>query len=1006
MSVFNSIPPRINQNLLILWLKENYSFLNKKSISLKPLNSERDKNYLISIDFKKKYVLKISNSEESKELLDLQDYILSKLSKRSSLRNFIPKKIHSSIKTFLDVNNRKCFIRILSFIDGKMYASVKHNSSLEISLGSLLGSLSKELQNLVKPSAFRKFEWDPSNIKWINNEVKFFTGKKRKIIIKNLQEHNTFVLNNLNCLRFSLTHGDANNYNIVVKKNKILGLLDYGDMIYAPTINDLAVSLSYALMNKDNLYQTLKNIITSYHKNFLITFDEIYSLMTLVKARLTITVVMAEKQRKKFPDNKYLSISEKDAWDLLYKLDLINPFLLIFLIRDFCNYSILTNYKSVINFLEKNTFSSILDIDINKINKTIISFSKNSIFTKNYIHKPIPLTKKINKHLRDDDSEIGIGLYREKRNVYQGPNYISNFNNKSRRDIHVGIDIFAKPGTNIRAPLDGKVLILKDNAYEYDYGPTVVLLHKIKLVKFYTIYGHLSKKCLKILKVGNKIKKGEIIAQIGNYPINGNWPPHLHFQIALDFMGEKENFPGVSEDILLNLWSKISPDPNLILGIPNSFFENNMNTKQVLSNRHNLISKNFSISYKKPLQMLEAKNQYLYDVKGRQYLDCVNNISHVGHSHIKIHEAMTQQNLKLNTNTRYLYKIMNDYSKKLLNKFPKKLDTVFFVCTGSEANDLAYRIAQTYTNAKDVMVMENAYHGHTNTLIDLSPYKFNGKGGLGQKDFVHIADMPDGLRGKWTYSIDNWMQKYIFQVESLVDRLYKNNKRLSCFFVESILGCGGQIVLPPNYLKKVFKIMRKRKALCIVDEVQTGFGRVGNHFWGFEEHGIVPDIVTLGKPMGNGHPIAGVVTTKKIANKFNNGMEYFNSFGGNPVSCSIGNAVLDVIENENLQNNAKKTGEYFIKSLNHIKSQFPKLISEIRGRGFFLGIDIINKKNNIPNAKLANFIINSMREKGILLSTDGPFHNVIKIKPPMIFNKDNVDTVCIELSNILKNSNY
>ena len=1004
MSVFNSLPPKINQIHLINWLKENYSFLSKKTIYLKKLNSERDRNFLVNIKSTQKYVLKISNPQESRALLDLQDYVLNNLIKRNSLKQYIPKIVHSSIKVYSDLMNRECCVRILSYIDGEMYASVKHNAKLERSLGNLLGNLSKELQNLNKPSAFRKFEWDPSNISWINKEINLFKGTNKNIILNNLREHNIFVKKNLKKLRFSLTHGDVNNYNLVVKKNKILGLLDYGDMIYAPTVNDLAVSLSYALMNKDDLYSTIKNIIISYHMIFQISFDEIFSLMTLVKARLTITVVMAEIQRKKFPDNNYLSISEKDAWKLLKKLNSINPYLLIFLIRDFCGYSILKSCESINNFLKTNKFSNVLDININHLNKSKIRFSSNSIFTKNYHHKPKILTKKINNYLKNNNSDIGIGLYQEKRNVYQGNNYISKLNNKCRRDIHIGIDIFAKAGTNIRAPLDGKVFILKDNQFEYDYGPTVILEHKINnLFKFYTIYGHLSKKCLKILHTGKNIKKNSIIAQIGKYPSNGNWPPHLHFQITLDMMGEKDNFPGVSEEILLHLWSKISPDPNLILGIPNTFFKKNETVKNLISKRKSLLSRSFSISYTKPLHILESNKQYFYDDKGREYLDCVNNISHVGHSHPTIHQAMIEQNLKLNTNTRYLYKIINDYSEKLLNKFPKKLDTVFFVCTGSEANDLAYRIAKTYTNSKDVLVMDNAYHGHTNTLIDLSPYKFKGKGGLGKKKYVHIAAMPDGLRGKWKSSDKNWINKYIYQVKSTVDDIYKNNKTLSCFFVESILGCGGQIVLPSNYLKEVFKIVRKRNALCIVDEVQTGFGRVGNFYWGFEEQGIIPDIVTLGKPMGNGHPISAVVTTKKIANRFNNGMEYFNSFGGNPVSCSIGNAVLNIIENEKLQKQAKITGDYFISLLNKIKFKFPQYIAEIRGRGLFLGIDLIKNDINHPNKKLANLIINKMRERGILLSIDGPYHNVIKIKPPMTFNKENVDFVCFELNNILTN---
>jgi 4-aminobutyrate aminotransferase-like enzyme len=500
------------------------------------------------------------------------------------------------------------------------------------------------------------------------------------------------------------------------------------------------------------------------------------------------------------------------------------------------------------------------------------------------------------------------------------------------------------------------------------------------------------------------IRKGQWIGEIGNYKVNGNWSPHLHFQIMTSLMNEVDNFPGVGEEYLLNIWEQISPDPNIILQIPESFFTNKVKKEKILLKRKKNIARNLSISYREPLHMLEAKDQFFYDEHGRKYLDCVNNISHVGHSNKLVHDALVLQNLKLNTNTRYLYNIINEYSDRLLKTFPKQLNKIFFVCTGSEANDLALRIAKNYTKAQNVLVMDNAYHGHTNSLIDLSPYKFNSKGGEGKKDYVHVLRMPDEIRGKWTKQNNKWINKYIDEAKEIINKNFNKKNSLSGFFFESILGCGGQIELPKGYLKNIVKLVRQKNALCIADEVQTGFGRVGSNFWAFEEHEIVPDIVTLGKPMGNGHPIAAVITTKKIADTFNNGMEYFNSFGGNPVSCAVGNAVLDVMEKDNLQKNSKIVGDYFLKNLRNIQKKFPNYISKISGKGLFIGIDlIINGNFLLPNPKLATKLINSLRLKGILLSTDGPYNNVIKIKPPLVFNKDNVNFVCSEIDKFLIN---
>ena len=998
MSVFDEQPPLINHKELCQWLKNNYSFFKIKDVKLRSLNSERDINFLIKGINNKKYVVKISNPKESFEQLMYQDVLIKHLRLNKKLRKIYPEICHKNILFFKDKKQRNCPVRVLTYIDGNMYAKSKINNEIEKSFGRILALQSIQLQSFINNAAIRKFDWDPSNIKWTKKFINLFSGFNKEIIKDAIYQYDNFVYKNIKNLKYAVTHGDPNDYNVVVKKNKIIGLIDFGDSIYAPSINDLAIALSYAFMSSKNLYQTLKNIVGIYNNVYPISGDEIYSLLGLIKSRLVITLVMAAKQRKKYPDNKYLSISENNAWLLISKLHKVDPYFFIAVVRDICHLEAINNYSKLIKLLNNHSYGSIFDFKLNNVNKKIVNFDK-----KSSLLKTNPSNKKLNtlveKFLKND---VGIGLYKEKRKVYKSDHYISSLNSLERREVHLGIDIFVKENTPLRAPLNGKVIILHNNNFKYDYGPTVILEHNIKGFKFYTLYGHLSEKCLKKLKVGQIIKRGDWIGDIGGYKVNGNWTPHLHFQIMSTLLNEVNNFPGVGEKYLLNIWEQISPDPNIILNIPQTFFSNKDKKEIILSNRTKNIGRNLSISYREPLHMLEAKDQYFYDEHGRKYLDCVNNISHVGHSNSLVHDALIRQNLKLNTNTRYLYNIINEYSDRLLKTFPKKINKIFFVCTGSEANDLALRIAKTFTKAQEVLVMDNAYHGHTNSLIDLSPYKFNSKGGEGKKDYVHVLRMPDDIRGKWTAKNRNWINKYIEEATELINKNFTKKNLLSSFFFESILGCGGQIVLPKNYIKNICKLVRQKNALCIADEVQTGFGRVGDNFWAFQEHDIVPDIVTLGKPMGNGHPIAAVVTTEKIADTFNNGMEYFNSFGGNPVSCAVGNAVLDVIENDNLQQNAKIVGTYFVKELNKIKQNFPNYISSISGKGLFIGIDLIQKGNFLlPNQKLATDLINNLRHKGILLSTDGPYNNVIKIKPPMVFKKENVDFVCSEIKKFL-----
>ena len=417
--------------------------------------------------------------------------------------------------------------------------------------------------------------------------------------------------------------------------------------------------------------------------------------------------------------------------------------------------------------------------------------------------------------------------------------------------------------------------------------------------------------------------------------------------------------------------------------------------EQLLDSRRKLVGPSLSVSYRSPLHIVCGSRQYLYDADGRRYLDCVNNVAHVGHSHPRVVRAAAEQMELLNTNTRYLNELMVEYAARLTATLPEPLRVAYLVCSGSEANELALRLARAHSCREEVIVEDAAYHGNTTALIEISPYKFEGPGGRGCAPYVHKVPMPDVYRG--AYRDSDAGSRYARHVADAAQL----SRGPAAFFCESAISCGGQIILPPGYLREAYAAVREAGGVCVADEVQTGFGRAGDYFWAFESQGVVPDIVTLGKPIGNGHPLGAVVTTPEIAKSFANGMEYFNTFGGNPVSCAVGLAVLDIIRDEELQDNAREVGRYFMERLRTLGEKH-RLIGDVRGLGLFIGVELVRDPRTLePADREASAIVERMKARGVLLSTDGPFHNVLKIKPPIVFSKADVDFVVSELDAVV-----
>ena len=735
-------------------------------IEIKKLNGYENINYLVktktdSFVFKtypfSKSIFALTEAE-NEALSFIQDNFQKKTPKP------IPFTDGSNTKN-IEINGDLLTCRMLSFMTGTFIGDLKKEKEMSSSLGSFLANLDLTLmgfENQILQS--RKCEWDiqqlPLNRKYINDIADI---RKQNLVRYFFMQFEQHVMPILPELRMSYIHSDANEWNILITENKVNALIDFGDMVYSPLINELATAMTYICYDQENVYEHILPLIHSYHHTIPLEKREISLLYYLIAAKLCISVCHSANAKKEHPHNSYASISENNAWNMLYKMLEINP----------------------------------------------ISFEKNLL------------------------DRLGI---------------------------------------------------------------------------------------------------------------------------------EKEQ--AKSE-----------------------------NAK--LAERHQHVSKILSVSYDAPIGMEKAAFQYMYDAYGNTYLDAYNNIPHVGHGHPIVVEAGQKQMAQLNTNTRYLYDILPEYAERLLSKLPKHLNKVYFVNSGSEANDLAIRMAKLHTGFKHIMVVEHGYHGHTQTGIDISDYKFNHPKGQGKKEHILKTKIPNSYNGIYTGE-----QSGIQYASDAVDEIKNSEATIAAFICEPIIGCGGQVPLADGYLTSVYNAIHDQGGICISDEVQTGFGRLGDCFWGFQQHKVKPDMVVIGKPMGNGHPMGAVITTDTISNSFEQGVEFFSSFGGNPVSCAIGKAVLDVIDTEKLQELALKNGHYYKTLLKDLMGNHSE-IGDVRGSGLFLGMELIDDKGQ-ANTKLAQYIKNELRVRKVLISTDGPFDSVIKTKPPLIFNSSNALRVCEEIDRAIK----
>ncbi|MFD1330279.1 aspartate aminotransferase family protein [Mycoplana ramosa] len=417
--------------------------------------------------------------------------------------------------------------------------------------------------------------------------------------------------------------------------------------------------------------------------------------------------------------------------------------------------------------------------------------------------------------------------------------------------------------------------------------------------------------------------------------------------------------------------------------------------KALIARREKVLGPAYRLFYEKPLHLVRGEGVYLYDAAGEKYLDAYNNVASVGHCHPRVVEAITKQTAVLNTHTRYLHEGIIDYAETLTATFPDALSQAMFTCTGSEANDLAVRIARYVTGGTGIIATELAYHGLTSAVAEFSP-------SLGESvtlgPHVRTVPAPDSYRS----SADVVMEKFGRDVRAAIADLKRHGIKPAMLITDTIFSSDGIFAGPKGFLKSSVDAIHEAGGLFVADEVQPGFGRTGEAMWGFERHGVAPDMVTIGKPMGNGYPMAGIVLRPEVIAEFGPQARYFNTFGGNPVAAAAGKAVLDTVRIEGLQQNALEVGRYLMDGLKSLSGTYP-VIGDVRGSGLFIGVEIVaDPAERRPDAALTTRIVNGLRERRVLISASGPNANVLKIRPPLVFSRENADLLVEALGTVLK----
>ncbi len=987
-------------------LKEKWGIV----ADLSPLDGEYDLNFLALGDQGNGYILKVMRAGCEAWLVDMQVRAFEHITARQPQ---LPCPIvvratdEASLLTLKDERGEDRLVWLLGQLPGRCYAHVEPKSDALIhEVGHVLGGCALALADFRHGGLDRDFKWDLMRAGWIDDEIICITDPARRQIIADISAEFAALTPELSALPKQAIHNDANDYNIMVtgtlsEPRHVSGLIDLGDMCAAPRICDLAIAAAYIVLDHPNPEAALAALVAGYHAAYPLTASEVDMVWPLLRARLAVSVVNSTLMAMENPDDPYVTISQAPAWQFL-ESSTIHGGLLSARLRAACGLPVVDGAERIHTWLEQQcgNFAPLMGSDISDAPLGSLSV-EDSTWPQNPFHMPLEEAARVGEEF-EDQGRIWLGYYHEPRLIYAEPAFRKGpWKASDRRTVHLGVDVFTVAGTPMFAPLRGEVFIAEYRAGHLDYGGVIILRHKTSQGDpFYTLYGHLDPEFLDRLQVGQVIEQGEEFCRLGDPSMNGGWAPHVHFQLALTTEGIEADWPGVGEPDEMYLWRAVCPNPAALLNLVDDKVRYFPTEKaKVEKGRKSNFGGNLSLSYADPLMLVRGWKHHLFDEWGRPYLDAYNNVPHVGHAHPRIQAVAADQLKRINSNTRYLHPAQTAFAEKILSKLPDHLEVCYFVNSGTEANELALRLARAHTGAKGMVTPDHGYHGNTTGAVDISAYKFNKPGGVGQSDWVELVEIADDYRGSFGRDDPDRAQKFADLVDPAIASLKDKGHGLAGFIAETFPSVGGQIIPPQGYLAAVYEKIHAAGGLCIADEVQTGLGRLGDHYFGFEYQDVLPDIVVMGKPIGNGHPLGVLVTTREIAESFDNGIEFFSTFGGSTLSCRTGFEVLEIVDDEGLQENARDVGGQLLEELRALQRKHPS-VGDVRGMGLFLGVELINPDGS-EATDVCTYVKNRMRDHRILIGSEGPKDNVLKIRPPLTIEAEDAKMITIVLDQIL-----